>query len=145
MTEISQPASREIKPEQRNSSDKTGASQPNSKTQPLEKKKKKGPSFNLATIPDFRGFHFRENKSTCSHKYTTIPVCAPRVDERDWATSTSHSLYSTLLECVTCICPPSLIIYNQILLIKICRSMLIIRALVMPSITFWTDGLAIMT
>lgn len=101
VTKISPPAS-EIKPEQSNPGVRTGASEPSS--EPPEKKKKNGPPFDPATVPDFRGLHFREDKSTCPHEYTTIPVCALRVDERDWATSTSVSFYSTLLESVTCMC-----------------------------------------
>lgn len=101
VTKISPPAS-EIKPEQSNPGVRTGASEPSS--EPPEKKKKNGPPFDPATVPDFRGLHFREDKSTCPHEYTTIPVCALSVDERDWATSTSVSFYSTLLESVTCMC-----------------------------------------
>lgn len=105
-SEIRPPTS-EIKPGQSDSGDRTRESEPSS--EPPETKKKKAPPFDPATVPAFSGFHFREDKSACPHEYTTIPVCALRADERDWATSTSVSFYTSLLECVACMCPTSLI------------------------------------
>lgn len=93
--QTSPPAS-ETKPEQNSAGDGPGVGKP------PEKQPGKIPPFDPAREPSFSGFHFRENTSVCPHKSVTIPVCALQVDERDWATSTSVSFLSSLLECVAC-------------------------------------------
>lgn len=118
------PLPSEIKPGHSDSGKKTRGSKPSSK--PPEKKI--DPFFYLTTVPSFSSFHFRENKFLRPHKYTTIPVYACHADKRDWATSTSASFYTSLLECVTCICP-YLQYLQYILFIKVFISMLIILCL----------------
>lgn len=92
------PASSETKPEQNNDA----GDNPEGEKPPTKQQPRKSVPFDPATEPPFSGFHFRENTSVCPHQSSSIPVCALRTDERDWATSTSVSFFSTLLECVAC-------------------------------------------